>query len=79
MKDVVRINENDYIFFDVESTGDLYLPRIVAFDLSPEDDRDVFIIKIINLVNPPWCMWPNRVGDRTGFTRWFSSGSRCVV
>jgi hypothetical protein len=79
MKDIVRISQNNYIFFDSENMGDLYLPRIVAFDLSPEDERDIFIVKIINLVTPNWCIHPDNIGQRSGFPRWFSNNSKCII
>ena len=79
MKETIRISENDYIFFDAENAGTIYLPTILAFDLSPEEGRDIFIIKIINLITPPWCFWPDRIGDRTGFVRWFHSDSRGMI
>jgi hypothetical protein len=79
MKEVIRIYNKDHIFFDAESTGNLYLPRIIAFDLSPENGEDVFIIKIINLVTPHWVMWPDRIDDRTGYVRWFRSSDGAIV
>lgn len=79
MKEIIRLRGTDDVFFDTEDSGNLYLPRIVAFDLSPEDDKDVFIIKIINLVTPHWVMWPDRINDRVGFVRWFRSDAGNIV
>jgi hypothetical protein len=76
MKDVIRIGEAEYIFFDTEGVSSLYLPRIIALDLTPEEGKDIFIVKIINLVNPRWVAWPHRIGERTGYVRWFRGCDR---